>query len=295
VTGAATTFGKVVAAAVVSIASCGQQQIDQTRPFTEPLTRAPDGRRLEVTLSDSFIEFDRVIGGAGATGATWRTAFKEGSHGGIQNRTLGRNKELEVYVDPEMTDRRGQPMGLNPFAVHDRQLDLIAEPVPSRRQADLGGLSYTSGMISSQPSFSQTYGYFEACVKLPEGKGLWPAVWMLPADLGWPPEIDIMESIGTSSQAFMSVHGGTTDKGVEVHPTPGDFHVYAVSWDPATVIFYLDGKETMRMPTPPTMHKPMYIVANLAVGGNWPGSPDRTTWFPATFSIRYIRGYRFAQ
>jgi beta-glucanase (GH16 family) len=260
-----------------------------------PLARAPDGRRLVMTFSSDFSRFSRVRGGAGASGGVWRTAFKEGSHGGIQNRTLDNNKELQVYVDPEMPDRQGRPMGLDPFQAHDGQLDLIAEPASPKVQAEIGGRPYTSGLISSQPSFSQTYGYFEARVKLPRGKGLWPAVWMLPADFGWPPEIDIMESIGNPLQAFMTVHSGPVPtKGVEVHPTSDGFHTYAAAWDAQNIVFYLDGVETQRMATPADMHRPMYIVANLAVGGVWAGSPDGSTAFPAKFPIGYIRAYRFA-
>ncbi|HEY4032070.1 MAG TPA: glycoside hydrolase family 16 protein [Caulobacteraceae bacterium] len=261
-----------------------------------PLTKAPDGRRLAMSFSSDFTRLSRVKGGAGASGGIWRTAYKEGSHGGIQNRTLENNKELEVYVDPEMPGRDGQPLGVDPFQVHDGQLDLIAQPATPKVQADIGGRPYTSGLISNQPSFSQTYGYFEARVKLPKGKGLWPAVWMLPSDFGWPPEIDIMESIGNPLQAFMTVHSGPVPtKGVEVHPTSDGFHTYAVAWDAQNVVFYLDGMETQRMATPSDMHKPMYVVANLALGGDWAGTPDASTAFPARFTIQYIRAYRFAQ
>jgi beta-glucanase (GH16 family) len=260
-----------------------------------PLAKAPDGRRLVMTFSDDFARLSRVRGGAGATGGVWRTAFKEGSHGGIQNRTLESNKELQVYVDPEMPDRSGRPLGIDPFQVHDGQLDLIAQPASPKVQAEIGGRPYTSGMISNQPAFSQTYGYFEAKVKLPRGKGLWPAVWMLPSDFGWPPEIDIMESIGNPLQAFMSVHSGPgPSKGTEVHPTSDGFHTYAVAWDAKNIVFYLDGVETQRTATPADMHKPMYVLANLALGGDWAGTPDASTAFPARFSIKYIRAYRFA-
>ncbi|MGZ6012464.1 MAG: hypothetical protein ACXWK0_11550, partial [Caulobacteraceae bacterium] len=103
-----------------------------------PLTRAPDGRRLTLTFSSDFSRLSRVRGGAGATGGVWRTAYKEGSHGGIQNRTLENNKELQVYVDPEMTDHEGRAMGLDPFKVHDGQLDLIAQPAAPQVQAEIG-------------------------------------------------------------------------------------------------------------------------------------------------------------
>lgn len=279
----------------LSLGACGWVATKAKAADDGPLAHAPDGRALVMTFSSDFSTLSRVNDRAGATGGVWRTAFKEGSHGGIQNRTLDGNKELEVYVDPEMPDHLGRPMGLDPFSLHDGQIDLIARPASPQVQAEIGGRPYTSGLISSQPSFSQTYGYFEARVKLPRGKGLWPAVWMLPADLGWPPEIDIMESVGNPFQAFMTVHSRPVPtKGVEVHPSSDDFHTYAVSWDPQKVVFYLDGVETQRMPTPSDMHRPMYILANLAIGGDWAGTPDASTAFPAKFSIRYIRAYRFA-
>lgn len=258
-----------------------------------PLTRAPDGRALTLAFSEDFKSFSRMRSDSPAP-AAWRTTFGSGSSGGVQARTIPNNKELEVYVDPEMKDRQGRAMGLNPFSLHDGRLDLIAEPAAPGVRAEIDGLPYTSGMISSQPSHSQLYGYFEAEVKLPQGKGLWPAVWMLPADLSWPPEIDIMESIGNPMQAFMTVHSAQAKTlGTEVHPSSDGFHTYAVSWDAKEIAFYLDGVETQRAPTPADMHKPMYILANLAVGGVWAGSPDASTAFPARFSIRFIRAYRF--
>jgi beta-glucanase (GH16 family) len=278
-------------AAAAGIAACSQHADAASRP---PLTRAPDGRALTLTFSEDFKTLSRVRADAPAP-AVWRTTFGAGKDDGVQARTIANNKELQVYVDPEMKDGQGKAMGLNPFALHDGQLDLIAQPASPGVRGDLGGLPYTSGMISSQPSFSQLYGYFEAGVKLPEGKGLWPAVWMLPADFSWPPEIDIMESIGNPMQAFMTVHSSKAKtKGTEVHPSSDGFHTYAVAWDAKEVVFYLDGIETQRGPTPADMNKPMYIVANLALGGGWAGAPDASTAFPAKFSIRFIRAYRFS-
>lgn len=261
-----------------------------------PLTRAPDGRPLVLSFSDDFDSLRRIRRGAPVAGAVWRTTFGDGSKNDIDARTIRNNKELELYVDPEMTDSEGRLVGVTPFEVHDGVLDLIARPTPEALRSKLGGYGYLSGMISSQPALAQTYGYFEARVKLPAGKGLWPAVWMLPSDLSWPPEIDIMESIGNPMTAFMTVHSATVKpQGLEVHPSSTGFHTYAVEWDAQQVIFYLDGVETQRSPTPADMHKPMYILANLALGGDWAGAPDGATRFPAKFSIDYIRAYRFAK
>jgi beta-glucanase (GH16 family) len=70
-----------------------------------------------------------------------------------------------------------------------------------------------------------------------------------------------------------------------------DFHVFAVKWTADEVTWFLDGNPVFRVPTPSDMHKPMYVVLNLAVGGDWPGSPDDTTPFPSEFEIDYVRVY----
>jgi beta-glucanase (GH16 family) len=203
---------------------------------------------------------------------------------------------MQLYVDADMADSQGRPMGLNPFSVRDGVLEIAAAPADERLARLAPDYPYMSGMISSREGFSQLYGYFEARVKLPAGKGLWPAVWLLPADYSWPPEIDIMESIGDPMKAFMTVHSGAAKTpGVEVHPLLPGFHTYAVAWDPQQIVFYLDGKETQRNPTPGDMQrKPMFIMANLAIGGVWAGPPDRSTAWPAKFDIDFIRIYRFA-
>ncbi len=131
--------------------------------------------------------------------------------------------------------------------------------------------------------------------KLPAGKGIWPAFWLLPTDLSWPPEIDIMESIGDPSKVYVVLHSNATKlEGVELQVTPDAFHVFAVSWTAKEVIWFIDGREVRRTTTPADMHKPMYMLANIAVGGDWAGQPDASTRFPANFAIDYIRAYRFA-
>jgi beta-glucanase (GH16 family) len=260
-----------------------------------PLKMAPDGRRLELTFADDFDSFRRLRPGQTPSGGVWLNTFGDGSKSDLASRTIKSNGELQIYVDPDMTDGQGRPLGLDPFKVHDGTLDLIANPASPDVERAIGGYHYVSGMISSQPTFSQLYGYFEARVKLPRGKGLWPAVWLLPADLSWPPEIDIMESIGDPMTAYMTVHSARAKTvGVPVHPASDGFHDYAVEWDPSQIIFYLDGAETQRSPTPADMHKPMFVLANLALGGGWAGPPDPSTPFPAVFSIDYIRIYRLA-
>ena len=256
-----------------------------------PLRATPDGRPLRLTFADEFNSFRPYRNGSGI----WRTNYGDRVEYGTSRRTLPDNGELEIYVDPDVRDARGS-LGLDPFSVRGGILEIKAQPTPPEVAPRIGGYRFTSGVITTQPSFSQTYGYFEMRAKLPGGKGLWPAFWLLPADQSWPPEIDVMESIGDPGHVYMTPHSKTANlHGFEANIDPHAFHVFAVSWDRDELIYYIDGEERGRAPTPSDMNKPMYMLANLAVGGNWPGNPDASTPFPAIYAIDYIRAYRFAR
>jgi beta-glucanase (GH16 family) len=228
---------------------------------TPPLKATPDGRPLDLVFADNFQPFRSWTGHSGI----WRTAF-----GGSE---------------------RGR---LNPFSGQKGVLEITALPAPDGMRPEVADYPYLSGLITTQPSFAQTYGYFEMRAELPRGKGLWPAFWMLPQDESWPPEIDVVESIGDPSLIYMTAHSKVAKaKAVEARIAPNVFHAFAVSWDARQLIWYIDGIEAGRVPTPADMHKPMYMLANLATGGTWPGAPDATTQFPTKLMIDYIRAYRF--
>jgi beta-glucanase (GH16 family) len=259
---------------------------------TPPLAKAPDGRPLSVTFDEEFNSFRPWVDGKGV----WRTTYRDGQAADpFDIRTIKGNKEVELYVDPDFAPT-GRKLGLNPFRVANGVLEIRADKTPAGDLAALRGYRYTSGVITTQPSFSQTYGYFEMRAKLPPGKGVWPAFWLVRQDLSWPPEVDIMESIGDPSEFYATLHSNNLkDPGTKVAISPGDFHTFAFSWDPKTLVWYVDGREVKRMATPPDMHKPMFMIANLALGGDWAGFPDASTPFPATYRIDYIRAYRFAR
>lgn len=255
-----------------------------------PLAATPAGRPLILVFSDDFETFRRWNGRDGV----WRTVYGNGSNDALPHRTIANNGELQIYADSDMRDAQGA-LGLDPFSAHDGILEIIATPAAPRLYARIGNYRYISGLITSQPSFAQTYGYFEMRAKLPAGKGLWPAFWLLPSDFSWPPEVDVMESIGDSAHIYMTAHSATrTPVAIEARISADAYHIFAVSWDVKELIWYVDGKEAGRQATPADMRKPMFMLANLAVGGNWPGLPDGTTRFPAKMTIDYIRAYRFA-
>jgi len=175
-------------------------------------------------------------------------------------------------------------------------------------------VNYLSGIITSYESFKMTHGYVEARAKLPAGQGLWPAFWMLPTHyVEAVPEIDVMEFLGQDvDRIYNTYHFFDVPAGWQLRSTPSfpvyatdwtqDFHTFGMAWSPKKIVWYVDGVETHSI-TDETVHaasgakfkiasQAMYLIANLAVGGSWPGTPDDTTEFPATYEIDYIRAYK---
>jgi beta-glucanase (GH16 family) len=223
-------------------------------------------------------------------------------------RNLGGNRELQLYFD-----RVYLGLGIDPFKVKASVLTIEAKPLspadqsavlkaidreaPSSGVDPLRNVTYSSGMISTRSSFAQRYGYFEVRAKWSSGKGLWPAIWMLPERGGWPPEIDILEAHGDKPRtAYQSVHSKSQPaitRTVAVPAPTGEFHRYGLLWRPGTLDYYIDGVKTSSIPAPTDINEPMYLIINLAVGGIWPGNPDASTAFPATMQIDYVRAWRF--
>jgi beta-glucanase (GH16 family) len=170
------------------------------------------------------------------------------------------------------------------------------------RRESVNGFDYTSGAIATSETFSFTYGYMEMRAKLPKGKGLWPAFWTLRPTRQWPPEIDVMEVLGHEPD-HVHLHTHFVDPAAkDNHGNEGKywkgpdfsagFHTFAVNWQPGLLTWYVDGVERYRNTHAPDV--PMYLIANLAVGADnsWPGAPDATTVFPASYEIDYIRVYQ---
>ena len=174
--------------------------------------------------------------------------------------------------------------------------------------------NYTSARLKTQGLFTQAYGRFEARIKIPAGQGMWPAFWMLGKDIdtiSWPKcgEIDIMENIGKEpSTVHGSLHGpstsGPTSDFTAAFSLPAgqnfadDFHLYAVEWEPGTIRFYVDSNlyGTVNQSQWPaggtwTFDHPFFLLFNLAIGGDWPGSPDNSTVFPQQLLVDYVRVY----
>jgi beta-glucanase (GH16 family) len=172
---------------------------------------------------------------------------------------------------------------------------------------------YTSARLKTAGRYQLTYGRVEARIKIPYGQGLWPAFWMLGNDFGqvdWPfcGEIDIMENIGLEpSTVHGTIHGpGYSDSGLTGSYTLSGsqrfadaFHVFAVEWEQREIRFYVDSilYQTVTpadLPAGTTwvFDHPFFILLNVAVGGDWPGSPDASTVFPQTMTVDYVRVYQ---
>jgi len=169
-----------------------------------------------------------------------------------------------------------------------------------------GHFSYTSGMITTGrikseeetvDRFSFKYGYIEVRAKAPSGAGMWPAIWLLPSNLTSTPEIDVMELLGhKSNQLELHYHyrvdGKKKSIGFDtiVDDLSLDWHTYAVDWSPQSIIWYLDGKEQWRLDDSSIIsNEEMYLLINLAIGGDWPGPPTEETKFPAQLLVDHVK------
>jgi beta-glucanase (GH16 family) len=204
------------------------------------------------------------------------------------------NNELQYY-----TDRKENVTVQNGYLL-----------ITARKESYEGSL-YTSARLITKGKFEQAYGRFETRMRLPWGQGMWPAFWMLGADIDdnpWPGagEIDIMEYRGQEPSTVLgSVHGPGYSAGEAItkrYTLENDrfdtgFHVFGIEWAPDYVNFYVDNVlynqiTPADVPGEWVFNKPFYILINLAVGGTFVGSPNSETVFPQTMLVDYVRVYK---
>jgi beta-glucanase (GH16 family) len=214
-----------------------------------------------------------------------------------QGCTNASNHELEWYQPGNVT-------------VQDGKLMLTARKetvkVPNGK-----AYAYTSGMVTTGPAtenardpapFAFTYGYVEVRAMVPKGQGLWPAIWLLPADQQSLPEIDVMEILGNDPKTVnMDFHylnnNGTAEDNSSAWTSPIDltagWHTFGLDWEPDRIIWYVDGVQRREFTQKEWIpNQPMYLLINLAVGGDWPGNPNSKTLFPSTFQVDYVRFWK---
>ncbi|QEN04415.1 glycosyl hydrolase family protein [Thiospirochaeta perfilievii] len=226
-------------------------------------------------------------------GSKWNFILGGGGYG---------NNELQYYSDSEDNAR-----------IEKGKLVIEAH------KEDYEGNSYTSAKLTTQNKGDWTYGRYEIRAKLPEGQGIWPAFWMMPTDYSiygpWPAcgEIDIMEVLGHEpNKTHGTLHYGNPHKytgdsyTLEKGSFSDSYHIFALEWLPGEIRWYVDGKLFQvqndwystqdslngELTFPAPFDRDFYLQLNLAVGGNWPGSPDETTKFPQKMLIDWIRVYQ---
>ena len=261
--------------------------ITSTHAFARPVSDTPAGWTL--SWSDEFNGSD----GSAPDATKWD--FDLGGKG-------WGNHELECY-----TNR------LENAQVRGGNLVVTASSEKAFHCSDGVVSNYTSARMLTRNKFQQAYGRFEARIKIPSGQGMWPAFWMLGDNIGsvgWPAsgEIDIMENIGREPAVLHgSIHGpGYIGEAGMSHiftlpsgKLADDFHIYAIDWEPDVVRFYIDTTlyaTFTRKDLPANgvweFDHPFFILLNVAVGGDWPGPPDKTTVFPQTMLVDYVRVYK---
>ncbi|MBI3474355.1 MAG: glycoside hydrolase family 16 protein [Acidobacteria bacterium] len=259
--------------------SCGSSQTKVTPPPPPP--------SYQLTWSDEFTSTN----GSLPDSSKW--VMETGGAG-------WGNNELETYTNRTQNAH-----------VQDGNLMIIAAK-ETYTGSDGITRQYTSARLKTAGLFDQKYGRFEARIQIPQGQGMWPAFWMLGNNVGtagWPDcgEIDIMENIGKEpDKAHGSMHGpgysGANGlSGMFTLPSgkfADGYHLFAVEWEPSVVRFYVDSNlyETRTpadLPSGTTwvFDHPFFLLLNVAVGGDWPGSPDNTTVFPQNMLVDYVRVY----
>jgi beta-glucanase (GH16 family) len=212
----------------------------------------------------------------------------------------GGNQELQYYVTNNVSVRDGS---------------LSIESRKEKYTGPDGTREYTSSRIRTKRKGDWLHGRFEIRARMPHGKGIWPAIWMLPTENrygGWPRsgEIDIMEFLGHEPKRIHgTIHyadrsGRHTSSGKDFVLSTGsfadDFHVFRLDWEPTGMRWYADGKsyhteakwdsDTKSFPAP--FDEKFHLILNVAVGGRWPGNPDATTEFPQAMLVDYVRVYQ---
>ncbi|MDB5200457.1 MAG: family 16 glycosylhydrolase [Chitinophagaceae bacterium] len=247
------------------------------------------GFSTPLTYPGYTLVWNDEFSGTALNGSTWNYEIGNGSGG-------WGNHELEYYTNSAK----------NVFVSNG---NLIIEA----RKESIGGFNYSSSRLTTQNKKSFTYGKVDIRAKLPRGKGIWPALWMLGNNIntaGWPAcgEIDIMELLGQEpSKSYSTLHYGASGA---THGSKGNFytlsgssfydqfHVFSMEWKLDQLKLYVDNNLFLTVnktdvgSSPYPFNAPFFFIFNVAVGGDWPGSPDATTTFPQRMIVDYIRVFQ---
>lgn len=274
--------------------------------FLNPIGATFSQTKITVTITDDDEDGGVVIPTTGYTtpltypgySLVWQDEFDGsalGNHWNFEvNGNGGGNNELQFYRTENTSLVEG---------------NLVIEA----KQESYGGRNYTSSRLTTQGKKSFKYGRIDIRAILPEGQGLWPALWMLGDNIStvsWPAcgEIDIMELIGHQpNRVYGTIHWRAEDnnninallsnnKALSSGKFSDEFHVFSIIWDANQIKWYMDDilyNTADITPAPLSeFHNPFFFIFNVAVGGDWPGSPDATTSFPQRMIVDYVRVFQ---
>lgn len=245
-----------------------------------------DGFYTPDTYPSMHLKWSDEFNGSELNISNWSYEIGNGCNEGICG---WGNEEQEDYTDDESNSR-----------LEDGKLIITARD-------EEGG--YSSARIKTEDKVELKYGRIDIRAKLPKGQGIWPAIWMLGAnidDVGWPAcgEIDIMELVGHEPGIiYGTVHydnGGyessSSMKGLSDGTYSDQFHVFTIMWERDVISWYVDNQKFKTFTNSGInnypFNAPFFFIMNVAVGGRWPGNPDQTTVFPQEMIVDYIRVFQ---
>lgn len=259
------------------------------------------GSRYRLVFADEFDD-DRVErineeGKFSDKGAiAWRSRFRHPRKDII-------NQEKQIYVDRDFAGTGDQPLGIQPFSIANSLLAITVDRLTPGQSAKLWGQKYSSGVITSEFTSAQQYGYYEMRARMPVGRGFWPAFWLVTHREAWPPELDILEVSGSQPRkVHFAIHEvgpklPTQASGWVDLPRQGtidQFHRYGMEWTEKSIRWFVDDQPMFRFDGH-DVHEPMHMRINLSVGShepNWIPDPDDSTPFPGRLEIDYVRVFQ---
>jgi len=266
--------GKYLKKETIITVQVGDEPTDPEDGYTTPLSYP----NMDIVWNDEF-------GGNTLNTSDWTYEIGTGNSG-------WGNNELQYYREENTSVGNGY---------------LIIEA----RKESFQGSSYTSSRLVTKNKQSFKYGRIDIRAVLPKGQGIWPALWMLGANIdqvGWPKsgEIDIMEMVGgagdntTHGTIHWDNNGEHAQYGGSTTLTSGifndKFHVFSIIWNATSITWYVDDVQFVSADITPSdlseFHQNFFFIFNVAVGGNWPGSPDATTIFPQRMVVDYVRVFQ---
>lgn len=276
----------------IQVQTSGSTDVAENTPVAERPAAPPPPQNSSSAVPDGYsLVFSDEFNQGSLNSGKWNTRYRWGADWII-------NGESQYYVDAQ----KDRDFGATPFRTDGNNLTIRATRTPDWLRGKARNQPYLSGAMTTHGKFTMKYGYVEMRAKLPRGKGLWPAFWLLHErdDLSRP-EIDVVEMLGDNTGLVYQTYHFFENNG-RLRSTPSfqatgsdyasDFHTYGMLWEPGRITWYVDGVATNRYSSSNVSDEYMYILLNLALGGGWAGLPDASTPFPADFVIDYVRAYQ---